>query len=86
MHMSPIFSSRVTYVKSIKVNFNAWIKPKPITLLVLPIIPSKTSQNFYSLFLYYSHAIIYYSYFILLRLIIISTVHLVADNYISCNI
>ena len=36
------------YVESIKVNFNAWIKPEPIMLIVLPIIPSKTSQNFYS--------------------------------------
>ena len=36
------------YVESIKVHFNAWIKPEPIMLIVLPIIPSKTSQNFYS--------------------------------------
>ena len=34
-------------------------------LLVLPIIPSRNSHNFYPLFLFYSHAITYYSYYIL---------------------
>ena len=37
-------------------------KLEPIILLVLPIIPSRVSQNFHSLFLIYSHAITYYSY------------------------
>ena len=40
-------------------------KPEPIMLLVLPIIPSRNSQNFYPLFLFYSHAITYYSCYIL---------------------
>ena len=30
-------------------------------LLVLPIIPSRISHNFYPLFLFYSHVITYYS-------------------------
>ena len=37
-------------------------KLEPIMLLVLPIIPSRVSQNFHLLFLIYSHAISYYSY------------------------
>ena len=36
-------------------------KPVPIMLLVLPIIPFRISHNFYQLFLFYSHAITYYS-------------------------
>ena len=41
-------------------------KPEHIMLLVLPIIPSRNSQNFYPLFfLFYSHAITYYSCYIL---------------------
>ena len=42
-------------------------KPEPIMLLVLSIIPSKTSQNFW-LFLIYSYAftlILYYSLILL---------------------
>ena len=31
-------------------------EPEPIMLLFLPIIPSRNSQNFYPLFLFYSHA------------------------------
>ena len=37
----------------------------PNMLKSLPIIPSSTSQKIYSLFLFYSHIITYYSYFIL---------------------
>ena len=40
-------------------------KPEPIMLSVLPIIPSRISHNFYILFLFYSHAITYYSCYIL---------------------
>ena len=40
------------------------IKPEPIMLLILPIIPSRNSHNFYPLFLFYSHAITYYSCYI----------------------
>ena len=36
-------------------------KTEPIMLLILPIIPSRNSHNFYSLFLFYSHDIAYYS-------------------------
>ena len=39
-------------------------KPEPIMLLVLPIIPSSISHNFYPLFLFYFHAITYYSCYI----------------------
>ena len=39
-------------------------KPEPNMLKILPIIPSSTSQKIYSLFLFYSHIITYYSYFI----------------------
>ena len=38
------------------------IKPEPIMLLVLPIVPSRISHN---LFLFYSHAITYYSCYVL---------------------
>ena len=41
------------------------IKPEPIMLLDLPIIPSRISHNFYPFFLFYSHAITYYSCIIL---------------------
>ena len=37
------------------------LKPEPIMLLVLPIILSGISHDFYPLFLFYSHAITYYS-------------------------
>ena len=40
-------------------------KPEPIMLLILPIIPSRNSHNFYPLFLFYSHDITYYSCYIL---------------------
>ena len=36
------------------------IKPEPIMLLILPIILSRISHNFYPLFFNYSHAITYY--------------------------
>ena len=39
-------------------------KPEPNMLKILPIIPSSTSQKIYPLFLFYSHIITYYSYFI----------------------
>ena len=39
---------------------------EPIMLKNLPIIPSRTSQKFYPLFLIYSQIITYYSYIILL--------------------
>ena len=42
-----------------------FIKPEPIMLLFLPIIPSRKSQNFYPLILFYSDAITYYSCYIL---------------------
>ena len=42
-----------------------WTKPEPNMLKTLPIIPSSTSQKIYPLFLFYSHIITYYSYFIL---------------------
>ena len=35
----------------------------------LPIIPSSTSQKIYLIFLFYSHIITYYSYFILFVLL-----------------
>ena len=38
-------------------------------LKTLPIIPSSTSQKIYPLFLFYSHVITYYSYFILFVLL-----------------
>ena len=41
------------------------VKPEPIMLWVLPIIPSRISHNFYPLFLFYSLAITYYSCYIL---------------------
>ena len=44
--------------------FSHWaliIKPEPIMFLILPIIPSRNSHDFYPLFLFYSHAITYYS-------------------------
>ena len=41
---------------------------EPIMLKNLPIIPSRTSQKFYPLFLIYSQIIIYYSFIILLIL------------------
>ena len=40
-------------------------KPEPIMLSVLPIIPSRISHNCYPSFLFYSHAIAYYSCYIL---------------------
>ena len=46
-------------------NLQAGKPDEPIMLLTLPIIPSRTSQNFYLLFLIYSHSITYYSYIIL---------------------
>ena len=36
-------------------------KPEPIMLLILPIILSGISQNFFPLFLFHSHVITYYS-------------------------
>ena len=39
-------------------------------LKTLPIIPSSTSQKIYPLFLFYSHIITYYSYFILFVLLV----------------
>ena len=44
---------------------SAMCKPVPIMLLILPIIPSRISYNFYPLFLFYSHVITYYSCYIL---------------------
>ena len=40
-------------------------KPEPIMLLILPIIPSRNSHNFYPLFLFYSYDVTYYSCYIL---------------------
>ena len=57
LHMSTI----ATYVAK----FLLTAKPEPIMLLVLPIIPSRNFHNFYPLFLFYSHAITYYSCYIL---------------------
>ena len=58
-------------------------KPEPIMLLVLPMIPSRISHNFYPLF-FYSHAITYYSCYILLNFYCVSdnevSVYLVADK------
>ena len=58
-------------------------KPVPIMLLILPIIPSRISHNFYTLFLFYSHGVTYYSRYILYIFIksvtARSTVPLVAD-------
>ena len=45
------------------------VKPEPNMLKTLPIIPSSTSQKIYPLFLFYSHIITYYSYFILFVLL-----------------
>ena len=42
---------------------------EPIMLKNLPIIPSRTSQKFYPLFLIYSQIITYYSFIILLILL-----------------
>ena len=42
---------------------------EPIMLKNLPIIPSRSSQKFYPLFLIYSQIIIYYSFIILLLLL-----------------
>ena len=38
-----------------------FFKPEPIMLLILPIVLSRISHNFYPLFFIYSHAITYYS-------------------------
>ena len=35
------------------------VKPEPIMLLILPIMPSRISHNFYPLFLFYSHVSTY---------------------------
>ena len=51
------------------------IKPEPIMLLILPIIPSRNSHNFYPLFLFYSHDITYYSCYILVSVTMRSTVY-----------
>ena len=45
------------------------IKPEPNMLKSLPVIVSSTSQKIYPLFLFYSHIITYYSYFILFVLL-----------------
>ena len=42
------------------------VRAEPNVLKILPIIPSRTSQSFDPLFLFYAHIIIYYSYVILL--------------------
>ena len=46
-------------------HYLSFSKPEPIMLSVLPINPSRISHSFYPLFLYYSHAITYYSCYIL---------------------
>ena len=55
-------------------------------LSVLPIIPSRISHNFYPLFLFHSHAITYYSCYILEIFIVSvtmrSTVYLVDDKWV----
>ena len=52
-------------------------------LFILPIIPSRISHNFYPLFFIYSHAITYYSCYILIVSVIMrSRVCLVADKWV----
>ena len=54
-------------------------------LLVLPIIPSRNSHNFYPLFLFYSHTITYYSCDIFQIFVLVtmkSMVYLVADRWV----
>ena len=52
-------------VKTVLIGTTTEIKPVPIMLFILPIIPSRISHNFYPLFFFYSHAITYYSCYIL---------------------
>ena len=49
-------------------------------LKILPIIPSRTSQKFDPLFLFYSH-IITYSYFLPILVIFIVSVHNAHSDY-----
>ena len=62
--------------------FSQLAKPEPIMLLLLPIIPSRTSQNFYPLFLFYSHAITYvlFQYYSVVSVIMMSTMHLLSST------
>ena len=48
---------------------NLFDRLEPIMLKNLPIIPSRTSQKFYPLFLIYSQIITYYSFITLLILL-----------------
>ena len=49
-------------------NISEQFRLEPIMLKNLPIILSRTSQNFYPLFLIYSQIITYYSFIILILL------------------
>ena len=46
------------------------VRLEPIMLKSLPIIPSRTSQKFYPLFLIYSQIITYYSFIIILSILL----------------
>ena len=58
-------------------------KPEPVIHLVLPLLPSRISQNFHSFFLFCFDAVTYYSSIILFAsMIMMSTVYLVGDKWV----
>ena len=63
-YYTPIWTTLID-VKILLFECSITIKPEPIMLLVLPIIPSRISHNFNPLFLFYPHAFTYYSCIIL---------------------